>query len=46
MVVDIRSPTFRKLAKYSTASLVAMAVGQPVFWICDGLLGWVVAVSR
>ena len=46
MVVDIRSPTFRKLAKYSTASLVAMAVGQPVFWICDGLLGWDAVVAN
>jgi putative flippase GtrA len=40
MLVDLRSPTVRKLAKYSTASVVAMAVGQPVFWLCDGVLGW------
>src|ERR687898_3159313 len=46
MLVDIQSPTFRKLAKYSTASLVAMAVGQPVFWICDGVLGWDAVVAN
>jgi putative flippase GtrA len=40
VLVDLQSPTVRKLAKYSTASVVAVTVGQPVFWICDGLLGW------
>ena len=40
MLVDLRSPTVRKLAKYSTASVVAVAVGQPVFWLFDGVLGW------
>ena len=40
MLVDLQSLTVRKLAKYSTASVVAVAVGQPVFWICDGVLGW------
>ena len=30
----------RKLVKYSTASVVAVAVGQPVLWICFGPLGW------
>ena len=40
MLLDLRSPTIRKLMKYSTASVVAIAVGQPVFWIFDGVLGW------
>jgi putative flippase GtrA len=40
VLVDLQSPTVRKLAKYSTASVVAVTVGQPVFWIFDGLLGW------
>jgi putative flippase GtrA len=40
VLVDLQSPTVRKLAKYSTASVVAVAVGQPVFWIFDGALGW------
>ncbi len=40
MLLDVRSPTIRKLMKYSTASLVAIAVGQPVFWYLDGVLGW------
>jgi putative flippase GtrA len=40
MALDLRSPTMRKLVKYSTASVVAVAVGQPVLWICFGPLGW------
>ena len=36
----------RKLAKYSGASVVAVCVGQPVFWICNGLLGWDAIVSN
>lgn len=40
MALDLRSPTVRKLAKYSMASVVAVSVGQPVLWICFGLLGW------
>ena len=40
MLLDLRSPTLRKLFKYSTASVVAICVGQPVFWIFDGALGW------
>jgi putative flippase GtrA len=40
MPLDLRSPTIRKLMKYSTASVVAICVGQPVFWIFDGVLGW------
>jgi putative flippase GtrA len=46
MLLDLRSPTVRKLAKYSTASVVAVCVGQPVFWICNGLLGWDAIVSN
>ena len=33
-------PTIQKLFKYSMASVVAVSVGQPVFWIFDGALGW------
>ncbi|HEX6165382.1 MAG TPA: GtrA family protein, partial [Acidimicrobiales bacterium] len=40
MPIDLRSPTIRKLTKYSTASVVAIAVGQPVFWIFNGALQW------
>jgi putative flippase GtrA len=40
MALDLRSPTIVKLLKYSTASVVAVSVGQPVFWIFDGALGW------
>jgi putative flippase GtrA len=40
MSIDLGSPTIRKLMKYSTASIVAIAVGQPVFWIFNGALGW------
>ncbi|HEX2562583.1 MAG TPA: GtrA family protein, partial [Acidimicrobiales bacterium] len=40
MLIDMRSPTIRKLMKYSTASVVAIAVGQPVFWIFNGALQW------
>ncbi len=40
MALDLRSPTIQKLLKYSTASIVAVSVGQPVFWILDGALGW------
>jgi len=40
MALDLRSPTIRKLAKYSTASVVAVSVGQPVLWICFGVLDW------
>jgi putative flippase GtrA len=40
VLLDRRSPTIRKLMKYSTASVVAVCVGQPVFWILDGVLGW------
>jgi putative flippase GtrA len=40
MLIDLRSPTIRKLMKYSTASVVAVSVGQPVFWIFDGALQW------
>ena len=40
MGLDLRSPTLRKLFKYSAASVVAICVGQPVFWIFDGALGW------
>jgi putative flippase GtrA len=40
MGIDLQSPTIKKLLKYSTASAVAIAVGQPVFWIFDGALGW------
>jgi putative flippase GtrA len=39
MALDLRSPTIRKLMKYSMASVVAVAVGQPVLWICFGPLG-------
>ena len=46
MLLDLRSPTVRKLAKYSTASVVAVCVGQPVFWICNGLLGWDAIISN
>jgi putative flippase GtrA len=46
MLLDLRSPTVRKLAKYSGASVVAVCVGQPVFWICNGLLGWDAVVSN
>src|SRR4029450_13207513 len=46
MLLDLRSPTVRKLAKYSAASVVAICVGQPVFWICNGLLGWDAIVSN
>ncbi len=40
MALDLRSPTIKKLFKYSMASVVGVAVGQPVLWICFGLLGW------
>lgn len=40
MALVLRSPTFVKLAKYSMASVVGMAVGQPVLWLCFGPLGW------
>ncbi|HEX6421736.1 MAG TPA: GtrA family protein [Acidimicrobiales bacterium] len=40
MALDLRSPTVRKLAKYSMASVVAVSVGQPVLWICFGGLNW------
>ena len=40
MVLDLRSPTIRKLMKYSTASVVAITVGQPVLWLFFGPLGW------
>jgi putative flippase GtrA len=40
MSIDLGSPTIRKLMKYSTASIVAIAVGQPVFWIFNGAIGW------
>ena len=46
MLLDLRSPTVRKLAKYSGASVVAVCVGQPVFWICNGLLGWDAVISN
>src|SRR5262245_34631851 len=46
MLLDLRSPTVRKLAKYSGASVVAVCVGQPVFWICNGLLGWDAIISN
>ena len=46
MLLDTRSPTVRKLAKYSAASVVAVCVGQPVFWICNGLLAWDAIVSN
>ena len=46
MLLDLRSPTVRKLGKYSAASVVAVCVGQPVFWICNGLLGWDAIVSN
>jgi putative flippase GtrA len=46
MLLDLRSPTVRKLAKYSAASVVAVSVGQPVFWICNGLLGWDAIISN
>src|SRR5262245_12443927 len=46
MLLDRRSPTVRKLAKYSAASVVAICVGQPVFWICNGVLGWDAIVSN
>lgn len=40
MALDLRSDTIRKLFKYSMASAVAICVGQPVLWICFGVLGW------
>lgn len=40
MALDLRSPTIRKLFKYSMASVVGVGVGQPVLWICFGPLGW------
>src|SRR5919106_455587 len=36
----LQSPTIKKLFKFSMASVVAVSVGQPVFWIFDGALGW------
>jgi putative flippase GtrA len=46
MRLDLRSPTIRKLFKYSMASVVAVAVGQPVLWLCFGLLGWAAIPSN
>jgi putative flippase GtrA len=40
VALDLRSPTIVKLLKYSMASVVAVSVGQPVFWLFDGALGW------
>ena len=40
MALDLRSPTIKKLLKYSMASMVGVAVGQPVLWIFYGLLDW------
>jgi putative flippase GtrA len=40
MALDLRSPTLRKLFKYTMASMVGIGVGQPVLWICFGLLDW------
>lgn len=40
MALDLRSPTIKKLLKYSTASVVGVAVGQPVLWIFYGPVGW------
>jgi putative flippase GtrA len=46
MRLDLRSPTIRKLFKYSMASVVAVTVGQPVLWLCFGLLGWAAIPSN
>ena len=40
MALDLRSPTITKLLKYSMASMVGVAVGQPVLWIFYGGLDW------
>ena len=40
MGIDLRSPTITKLFRYSAASVVAVSVGQPVLWLCYGVLDW------
>lgn len=40
MTLDLRSPTLKKLFKYTMASVVGIGVGQPVLWIFYGALGW------
>jgi putative flippase GtrA len=40
MVIDLRSPTVVKLARYSAASVAGVSVGVPVLAIAYGVLGW------